>query len=94
MRISGVVWLEQIVDKLEHKHNVVPHEVEEVLSNKPKIRYAARGERLNEDVYIAMGRTESGRYMVVLFVYKESEEALILSVRDMAEKERKLYERK
>jgi uncharacterized DUF497 family protein len=43
---------------------------------------------------LALGQTEAGRYLTVLFIHKKSKEALILSARDMAEKERKLYGRK
>jgi hypothetical protein len=47
-----------------------------------------------EDVYMALGQTEEGRYLIVLFIHKKAKEALILSARDMARKERKLYDRK
>jgi uncharacterized DUF497 family protein len=43
---------------------------------------------------MALGRTEAGRYLAVLFVHKLSNDALILSARDMAPKERKRYDRK
>ena len=43
---------------------------------------------------MALGQTEGGRYLVALFIYKLTGEALILSARDMARKERKLYDRK
>jgi hypothetical protein len=46
------------------------------------------------DVYAASGRTDAGRYLVVFFVYKHSQEALIISARDMDGRERRLYERK
>ncbi len=36
----------------------------------------------------------AGRYVSVLFVYKLTKEALIMSARDMARKERRQYERK
>jgi hypothetical protein len=32
MRIRGIVWLREVVDKLAVKHRVEPHEVEEVLA--------------------------------------------------------------
>lgn len=40
-----------------------------------------------------MGQTESGRYLIVFFIYKSTREALILSARDMDKKERRQYER-
>lgn len=94
MKIDGIIWLDHIVDKLASKHSVETYEVEEVLVLKPKFRFVEKGERENEDVYIALGQTEGGRYLTVLFIYKQSKEALILSARDMARKERKMYGRK
>ncbi len=44
-----------------------------------------------EDVYMALGRTEAGRYLAVLFILKTTNEVLILSARDMASNERKYY---
>ena len=64
-------------------------EVEEVLDGKPKFRFVEKGERKNEDVYMALGQTEGGRYLIVLFIYKQSREALILSAREMEKRERK-----
>jgi uncharacterized DUF497 family protein len=87
MRIRGVVWLREIVDKLAVKHHVEPHEVEEVLANTNQFRFLEKGERRGEDVYIALGQPDAGRYLTVLFIYKKTREALILSARDMAAKE-------
>jgi uncharacterized protein len=94
MNIKGIIWLNNIVDKLAFKHQVETSEVEELLTGKPKFRFVEKGERKGEDVYIAMGQTQSGRYLVALFIYKLTKEALILSARDMARKERKMYDRK
>ena len=94
MKIEGIIWLNHIVDKLAFKHQVEIYEVEEVLSGKPKFRFIEKGERKGENVYMALGQTEAGRYLTVLFIYKQTKEALILSARNMANKERKMYGRK
>ncbi len=94
MKIEGVVWLRDVVDKLAFKHRVETDEVEQVLNGRPKFRFVEKGERKDEDVYIALGQTNTGRYLSVLFIYKKTKEALILSARDMAKKERKQYEKK
>jgi len=94
MKIDGLIWLRDIVDKLAWKHQVDPEEVEEVLNNQPKIRFVEKGERKGEDVYMALGQTDAGRYLAVLFIYKKTKEALILSARNMADKERKQYGKK
>ena len=91
MKIVGFIWLENVVDKLEIRHHVFPEEVEDVFVNKPKIKRMNRGHFRGEDVYRALGRTEAGRYLVVFFIHKLTNEALILSARDMDRKERKSY---
>ena len=62
--------------------------------NRPRYRFVESGHRLGEDVYAAMGQTEAGRYLIVFFIYNPANAALILSARDMDEKERRCYERK
>lgn len=94
MRIEEVVWLDVIVDKVSAKHGVETEEVEEVLNNFPRFRYVENGKRLGEDVYLASGQTNGGRYLSVLFIYKSTGDALILSARDMSGWERKRHERK
>jgi uncharacterized DUF497 family protein len=78
------------------RHHVIfpAHEVEEVLANTNQFRFLEKGERRGEDVYIALGQSDAGRYLTVLFIYKKTREALILSARDMAAKERKQYGKK
>ncbi|MBU0568280.1 BrnT family toxin [bacterium] len=94
MKIEGVVWIREVVDKLDFKHQVETDEVEEVLRNKPKFRFMEKGEQKGENVYLALGQTDAGRYLSVLFIYKKTKDALILSARDMARKERRQYGRK
>ena len=94
MKINGIIWLRDVVDTIAYKHKVETYEVEETLSGKPKFRFVEKGERKDEDVYLALGKTNSGRYLSVLFIYKKTKEALILSARDMAKKERILYGKK
>jgi hypothetical protein len=94
MKIEGVIWFRDIEDKLASKHHVETYEVEAVLDGKPKIRFVEKGEREDEDVYMALGKTAAGRCLTVLFIYKKTKQALILSARDMATKERKQYGKK
>jgi uncharacterized DUF497 family protein len=94
MRIEGIIWLRDVVDKLVSKHHVETYEVEEVFDGKPKIRFVEKGEREGEDVHLALGQADSGRYLAVLFIYKQTKEALIMSARDMETEERRRYGRK
>ncbi len=92
LKFEGIVWIDEIVEKISSKHRVDIDEVEEILYNSPQIRFLENGNRKNEDVYIALGKTNAGRYLAVLFIYKpERKEIMILSARDMAQKERMLY---
>jgi len=93
MKIENFIWLQDIIDKLAFKHHVEAIEVEEVFDNRPKIRFVQKGNRKGEDVYMALGRSTAGRYLAVIFIIKKNN-ALILSARDMATKERKQYGRK
>lgn len=94
MRIEGIIWLRDIADKLFSKHGIETYEVEQVFANKPKIRFIEKGEKEGENVYLMLGQTEEGRYLAVLFIYKQTREALILSARDMEPKERRQYGKK
>lgn len=94
MNIKGLLWLDEIVDKLHYKHDVTQQEVREVFNNKPSIRFVEKGNRLNENVYFAAGQTNSGRYLIIYFIYKSDSRALILSARNMTGSERKRHGRK
>ena len=94
MKIENLIWLQDIIDKLAFKHHVEASEVEEVFDNRPKIRFIQKGKRRGEDVYMALGRSDARRYLAVLFIMKKNNNALILSARKMAKKERKQYGRK
>jgi uncharacterized protein len=93
MKISELFWLDNIVRKLIDKHNVETLEVEEVFANKPHIRFVEKGQRRDEDLYAALGQTEAGRYLIVFFIHKPKQQALIISARDMTKGEQKLYEK-
>ena len=91
MKISGIIWLQKIVDKLEAKHHLTPEEVEEVFANHPEFRFIEDGDIAGENVYAAYGQTDAGRYVTTIFIFKPRNRALIISARDMDRKERKQY---
>lgn len=94
MKVRGLIWFDDIIEKIKRKHNVQQHEVREILDNAPHFRFVEKGHRSGENVYAAMGQTEGGRYLIVFFVWKTDKRALILSARDMTKAERRLYEKK
>ena len=93
MLIKGFIWLPNIVDKLDWKHNVSEAEVEDVFQRKPLFRKVEKGHIPGENLYLAMGTTSAGRYLTVFFIYKLSNEALIISARNMEKNEKNIYKK-
>ena len=92
MKIARVIWLEDIAEKIRRKHGVNQSEAVEVLKNQPLFRFVEKGYRRGENVYVALGQTNSRRYLAVFFVHKSGNQALIISARDMTDSERRKYE--
>lgn len=91
MKITALVWLEAVDRKIHDKHGVSKREVKDVFAGRVSFRFIARGNIAGEHLYAALGRTAAGRYLTVFFIYKRTKEALIVTARDMAPKERKRY---
>lgn len=94
MKISGIIWLEEIVEKIERKHRVTQNEIREILISSLHFRFIEKGHRRGENVYSALGQTSAGRYLIVFFVRKKTQQALVVSARDMTDSERRRYEKK
>jgi uncharacterized DUF497 family protein len=94
LRIKEIIWLDRFVEKMERKHGVATSEVEQILHGKQKVRRVARGNVGGEDVYLALGQTDGGRYLAVFYILKKDRSVLPISARDMDDKERRRYERK
>jgi len=94
LKIVGLIWLDDIVEKLYSKHNVTTVEVREIFENRPRFRFVEKGHRPDENVYFASGQTDEGRYLIVFFVYKKDRRVLVLSARDMTRSERRKHARK
>ena len=91
MELQEVIWLTRYVEKLAVKHSVTTEEVEEVLFGQPLVRFWEKGRVRGEDLYLAYGQTDAGRYLVVFFIRKPHNTALPISARDMTNSERKYY---
>lgn len=95
MKITRIIWLHDYVSKIETKHGVYRNEIRQVLLSNPRIRRVGKGKRRKgEHLYAAYGQTEAGRYLVIFFIHKVTNEALLISARDMDSKERRRYGRK
>jgi hypothetical protein len=95
MRIRGIIWLDSVVEKIDTKHGISREETCRVIQDPATIfRFVENGHRRGEDVYAALGQTETGRYPIVFFVRKPDHRVLILTARDMTAAERGRYEKK
>ena len=94
MKIIRIIIPVYVLDKLQWKHHVSEDEVHELLRGNPKVFFVEKGDVKGEDVYLALGRTNAGRYLSVFYIYKQDKNALVLSARDMSSKERRRYEKK
>ena len=94
MWLKEILWIDKFVSKIKEKHNVTVEEVEEALLSGALFRRARRGRVKGEDVYVAYGKTDAGRYLFMVFIYKPSMTGLIVSARDMTSQERRYYNAK
>ena len=94
MEVREIIWLDIFVEKLWRKHHVRTEEVEYLFAAGPRVRRVARGNVAGEDVYSAMSRTAWGRYLIVFFVLKAGNRALVISGRDMTRREKQRYAKK
>lgn len=86
MRITEFDWTDEIVLKIESKHNVRPDEVEEAALGSPHIR------RGREGLCRLYGRTNSGRYLFIVFRNLGKGRVRPVTARDMTREDRRLYE--
>jgi len=94
MEIGDVIWVDKIIKKIETKHGVETWEVEEVLLSDPEFRRGPKGRRGGEDLYYALGQTDAGRFLFIVFIRKGGNKALVLTAREMSEREKRGYRRR
>jgi uncharacterized protein len=94
LKITGLIWLQDVVEKLARTHQVQEREVERFWKAGPASSSLKRVTGQEKMFTPALGRSDAGRYLAVFFVYTKDQRALILSARDMSDAERKRYERK
>lgn len=94
MQLKNIIWIDKYISKIKAKHNVTVEEVEEALSSNALFYRACKGSVKGEDVYIAYGKNQGGRYLFIVLIYKSPMQGLIISARDMTIKERRYYHAK
>lgn len=94
MNIEAVFVPHDVEEKLWTKHHVTREEVQQVFESQARFRQAEKGHVHGENLYRAVGQTLEGRYLVVFFIHKSDQSALVISARDLTAKERKEYGKK
>ena len=79
MKIKSFIWYNEIVRKIGQKHNVQQNEVREIFAKHPRFRFVEKGHKPDENVYAALGRTNSGRYGILSFSLFTKKTSLHLS---------------
>jgi uncharacterized DUF497 family protein len=94
MEILDVILTNDVLDKIIWKHHVSELELRQVMNNQPSIRFMEKGKVKGENLYVGLGTTDAGRYVSVFFIMKKNRKALIVTARDMTERERRKYAEK
>lgn len=94
MKISALIWLEEIVEKLGPETQRLTGRSETGFPEFSAFSLRGEGAPHRRERVFRPGQTDAGRYVIVFFVYKRKQQALILSARDMTGSERGRYEKK
>lgn len=88
MKVIGFEWNEHNIWK-PLKHGVEIDEVESVFFNRPILFLNSHSGR-----HIALGKTDEGHYLTVVFQYKKDGIVRPITARRMTESERKYFKRR
>jgi hypothetical protein len=88
LRIEALEIDDRVLDKIESRHGVPFHEVEEACYS-PR-RHVRRG---REGLYKVFSQTEAGRHLLVALVDSGSGVWRVVTAREMTAQERRLYRR-
>lgn len=88
---EGFEWDKFNAGKIREKHRVLPSECEQVFFNRPLVVSGDREHSAKENRYYALGQTDAGRKLFVVFTVRKKR-LRVISARAMSRKERKVYE--
>jgi len=91
-KVIGFNWDFHNLVKNQIKHQVEPGECEELFFNKPLVIVQDTKHSGQEDRYHALGITDAGRVLLVVFTLRELK-IRVISSRDGSRKERSTYEK-
>ena len=69
-------------------------EVEEVCFGQPIILKSKQPAKGVNPIYYALGQTDAGRYLFVMFIYLKQGRTMLVTAREMDQKEKKYYQRR
>ena len=88
--LEGFEWDAGNSDKNWHNHQVRQAEAEQVLLNRPVVLAADLRHSRTEARFFALGRTDRGRYLAVVFTTR-GRLVRVISARPMSRAERRTY---
>jgi uncharacterized DUF497 family protein len=91
-RCSGFDWDAGNTAKNWDLHQVTQAECEQAFFNRPILVTVDEGHSAEERRYAALGQTEAGRRLSIVFTIRETL-VRVISARNMSRRERRIYER-
>lgn len=88
---TGFDWDDGNSEKNWLRHQVSRSECEEVFFNLPLVVHEDREHSEEEDRFLALGQTDTGRLLFVVYTFR-GERIRVISARDMTPRERRWYE--
>lgn len=89
--LEGFEWDEWNIRKNWDRHQASHIECEEIFFNRPFIIKPDQSHSTKEDRYFALGKTDTGRLLFIVFTIRTGK-IRVISARAMNRKERKIYE--
>lgn len=89
---TGFDWDRANAEKIREGHQVTPGECEEAFLNEPFLLAKDEKHSQREPRYYALGQTEAGRRLFLVFTIRE-QLVRVISARDMSRRERREYGR-
>jgi uncharacterized protein len=89
---EGFQWDAGNLPKVWDRHQVMPTECEELFFNRPLIVGSDEQHSRGEERFYALGQSDSGRPMFVVFTIR-GRLIRVISARDMSRKERRIFSR-
>ena len=90
-RAVSFQWDEGNADKNWNKHGITQAECEQAFFNLPFLVFDDSQHSQNEERFYALGRTDAGKGLFIVFTYRDQSLIRIISARRMTKTERNFY---